>query len=244
MTQPRLRTTERHPPPYPLNEFPTGFAETIGKRIIYLLATRPKPNIAGSDWEQTFAHGINAEWSPTNTGLDDVSLGTCAWGAKTLQTTKPFTVTTVRIIAGRNSPDYSYGERPEDPDILGSMALGIWNERVNNAKSNFRHVRNVVLLKGTNWTDFSVFEFTTPFFEPTQYHWKYNKGKNLEGFDNTSGEHRFTWQPHGAQFTIKQPVPADRLRFRIEKIPPPTIDSIDEFLDRSGYDDSWVSVVD
>lgn len=242
MPGPRLRTPDRYPPPYPLNRFPSDFASKVGKRLIYLLATRPNPSIEGDDWEQTFAAAIGANWKRTSTGLDDIDLGTCAWGAKTVKSTRPFTAENIRLISGRNSPDFSYGRRPDDPNLLGNMVLGIWNERVNNARSHYHHVRTVVLLKGIDWEQFSIYELPTEFYPIDRFRWEYNDNNNLRGFHKETGTHTFTWQPHGSQFTIIRPVPADKLRLRLRRPPSPTETSIEDFLDGLGYNDAWIRV--
>ncbi|MBM3145410.1 MAG: hypothetical protein FJ010_10650, partial [Chloroflexi bacterium] len=82
--KPRLRTVDKVKPPYPLNQFPSDFGYRLGKEIVYLIATKSPPDVAGSEWEQIFASCIGAEWKPSNVGLDDVVLGVCAWGAKTV----------------------------------------------------------------------------------------------------------------------------------------------------------------
>ena len=93
----------------------------IGREIVYLLATREKPTIEGEDWERIFAGSIGAEWKPSNVGLDDIVLGVFAWGAKTVKNPKPYTANTVRLISGRNSLKYSFGENKldADPQVLG-----------------------------------------------------------------------------------------------------------------------------
>ena len=83
---PRLRTVDKVKPPYQLNQFPADFGQKLGKEIVYLLATKSTPSLEGSEWEQIFASCIGAEWKPSNVGLDDVILGVCAWGAKTMTT--------------------------------------------------------------------------------------------------------------------------------------------------------------
>ena len=52
---PRLRTVNKSIPPYPLNRFPPDFPFSLGKQIVYLLATKGKPSLQGSEWEEIFA---------------------------------------------------------------------------------------------------------------------------------------------------------------------------------------------
>ena len=108
--RPRLRTVEKYEPLYPLNKFPQDFPLRLGKEIIFYLATRRTPRIEGSDWEEIFARIIGAEWKPSNVGLDDIVFEQTAWGAKTVKNKRPSTAQRVRLISGRNSPVFSYGD--------------------------------------------------------------------------------------------------------------------------------------
>lgn len=238
---PRLRTVEKVKPPYPLNQFPSGFGVNLGKEIVYVLATKSTPDIAGSEWEQIFANCIGAEWKPSNVGLDDVVLGNCAWSAKSIKTSKPHTQKTVRLISGRNSPSYSYDQKnlDVDPQILGDLVLEIWNSRVDALRAKFSHLRTVVLIKSKDLTELAVFEFDTVLYPTDQFVWQENEEGNLEGYHRATKIHRFTWQPHGSQFTILEPVPDDCLLVKIKK--PPKLDKA-EVLKTLSYNDSWITV--
>lgn len=104
---PRLRNVNKVTPPFPLNNFQDDFGITLGKEIIYLLATKGKPVLEGQEWEEIFANCIGAQWKPSNVGLDDVIIESCAWGAKTVKSTNPSRQKIVRLISGRNSPVFS-----------------------------------------------------------------------------------------------------------------------------------------
>ena len=215
----------------------------LGKEIIFYLATRRTPRIEGSDWEEIFARIIDAEWKPSNVGLDDVVLRQTAWGAKTVKNPKPATVKKIRLISGRNSPVYSYGDQKvaeRDENELGEKVLEIWNERVSGVKKQFKHLRTVVLIKGEGLQEVSVFEFDTVRYLPADYWWQWNERKNLEGYSKLTDEHLFTWQPHGSQFTIIEHVPEKRLTIRVKK--PPIVDS-SKVLDGINFDDSWVEII-
>lgn len=98
----------------------------LGREVVYHLATRTAPILEGTDWEQIFARLIGARWKPSTVGLDDVVLEQTAWGAKTVKNNNPATASKVRLISGRNSPVYSFGDRVVsdcDPNDLGPMAL-------------------------------------------------------------------------------------------------------------------------
>lgn len=238
---PRLRTVDKVKPPYPLNQFPFDFGHKLGREIIYLLATRPTPSLEGSDWEQIFASCIGAEWKPSNVGLDDVVLGICAWGAKTVKSPHPHKAETVRLISGRNSPSYSFDQQNLDADAqeLGNAVLKIWNARVESIRAKFSHLRTVVLIKSNDLTELAVFETDTIFYPLDNYIWRRNQRGNLEARDKVSNIHRFTWQPHGSQFTIIESIPKECLLINVK--PPHKLDK-DDVLKAINFDSKWITV--
>jgi len=240
--RPKLRTVEKAIPPFLLNEFPKDFPFILGKEIVYLLASKGKPTLEGEDWEAIFATCIGAEWKPSNVGLDDVILGNTAWGAKTVKATNPATAKKVRLISGRNSPVYSFGETIDihaNPNAVGVSVLEIWNERVSAIREKFQNLRTVVLVKSNDLTEVVVFEFDTIRYDPELFVWKWNKNGNLIGIEKSTNEHRFTWQPHGSQFTIIEEIPEKSLIINIKQ--PETLDK-EEILKALGFDKSWISV--
>lgn len=240
---PKLRTVEKYAAPYPINNFPSDFALNLGKEIVYLLASRGTPRLEGSDWEEIFARLIGAQWKPSNVGLDDVVLEQTAWGAKTVKNKRPSTVSKVRLISGRNSPVYSFGDREVsecDPNDLGEKVLSIWNERVAGIRKLYKHVRTVVLVKSDDLLELAAFEFETIIYTTDRFWWQWNDRNNLEGYTKSGDVHTFTWQPHGSQFTIIEDVPDQRLAIRIKQ--PPLLDR-NEVLTAIKFDDSWVEVI-
>ena len=240
---PKLRTVRKTISAFPLNEFPKDFPFLLGKELIYLLASKGKPELEGSDWENIFANCIGAVWKPSNVGLDDVVLGNTAWGAKTVKATKPSEKKKVRLISGRNSPVYSFGERIDvaaDPNDIGKLVLEIWNERVSAIREKFKHLRTVVLIKSNDLSEVVVFEFDTIRYDTELYKWEWNKNNNLVGIDKRTGEHKFTWQPHGSQFTIIEEAPKKSLIIRIKQ--PKPLDK-EQILKALGFDKSWITVI-
>jgi len=244
MKSPRLRNVEKYIPPYPINKFPKNFAIDLGKEIVYILASRGKnARLEGSDWEEIFARLVGAKWKPSNVGLDDIVLEQNAWGAKTVKNRRPSTVSKVRLISGRNSPVYSFGDKEVsecDPNVLGEKILAIWNERVASIRKFYKHVRTVVLIKSNDLLELVAFEFDTVLYLSDQYWWQWNERNNLEGFNKNADQHIFTWQPHGSQFTIIENVPEERLAIKIK--PPPQLDR-DVILKSINFDESWVQVL-
>jgi hypothetical protein len=236
--QPRLRQATKTAPLYPLNKFHSNFMPSLAKHLCAHLAVRSDSDLEGKDWEKIFADCIGATWSPSNIGLDDIThLGSStAWGAKTVKGKVPTTAEamaraksqTVRLISGRNSPTYSYAEsidpKKSDPAQVGEMVIDIWNARVKEVRAKFANLRTVVLIKGPDLLSVTVFEFDTDMYISSDFIWTWNKNGNLEGhFDS---EHKFTWQPHGSQFTIIEEVPSDALKIQIKKPSPISIDSV------------------
>lgn len=81
---------------------------------------------------------------------------------------------------------------------------------------------------------------SVPVNDPTAYEWRWNKQHNLQGLDKADNQHHFTWQPHGAQFTIIEEVPENRLALRLKQ--PPALKP-DAVLATFGFDPSWVQVI-
>jgi len=243
---PKLRNVEKYQPPYPLNKFPANFAVCLGRELVYHLAARGTPRLEGPDWEEIFARLVGAQWQPSNVGLDDIVYQQCAWGAKTVKSKVPCKTKRVRLISGRNSPVYSYGDSAitgVDPDELGGKILSIWNARVTDVRKKFAHVRTVVLVKSDDLLEVAVFETETSLYRAENYKWSWNKKRNLEGYEvrpDKTEIHKFTWQPHGSQFTIIEEVPEKRLALRIRKPPPLDRRKVLEALE---FDESWVQVL-
>lgn len=239
---PRLRTVDKSLPPFPLNKFPKDFPFILGKELVYLLASKGKAILEGPEWEAIFATCIGADWKPSNVGLDDVIQGNTAWGAKTVKALKPSKQTKVRLISGRNSPVYSFGDTIDitaDPNIVGKSVLDIWNERVSAIREKFQNLRTVVLIKSNDLTEVVVFEFDTIRYDPELFVWEWNKNGNLIGIEKSKEQHRFTWQPHGSQFTILEEVPDNSLIITIKK--PETLNK-EDVLTALGFDKSWISI--
>jgi hypothetical protein len=238
---PKLRTVNHIKPPFPLNRFPSNFHIEFGKEVIFLLASKSKASLEGPEWERIFAHSIGGSWTPSNVGLDDITLGNCAWSAKSVKSNNPEKQSRIRLISGRNSPTYSYGENnilKIDPNELGEQVLSIWNERVSFVRAKHEHLRTVVLIKGKEFDTFGIFEFDTVRYDSELINWRWNKNNNLEGYDQYDF-HLFTWQPHGSQFTIIENAPDDAIIIKIKK--PPVLDK-DAVLKNMGFNKSWISV--
>ena len=243
MKSPKLRDSKRliTYEPYPINEFPDSLITKIAGKIVYLLHTVRK-DLSGNDVGDIFAEAINAEHLASPVGIADVVLNKMAWSIKTVKSANPENTTNVRLISGRCSPDFSYGITDPHIDVnrTGQAVLNIWNERVNIAQDNYSRVRTLVLVRNLDLSKFLLFEEDNHRFPTNNYEWIVNKNGNLEGKDKSNQEHKFTWQPHGSQFTIITNVPNSKVIFEIRKPPVMTPESVLKSLD---FDESWVKII-
>ena len=228
--------------PYPLGEIPDDVLIEIGKQVVHRLALGTG-DIKGDDFGTIFAHSIGGTHRSSPLGVADVECGNCAWSVKTVKGTKPFTVPQVRLISGRNSPDYSHGIANPRADIqaTGRAVLTIWNERVNEALKEFDDLRIAVLIRNIDTRQFVIFEEESQRFVPNNYEWSYTPSENLAGRDRHTGVHHFTWQPHGGQFTVLRDVPPAKRRFTITReVPTITPDAI---LESVGFGEDWIDIL-
>ena len=224
---------------YPTNEIPDNVVTEIGAHIIYLLALGRK-DITGTGWGDTLALALQAIHLDSPVGIADVVKERMAWSAKTIKTTSPLNIDTVRLISGRCSPDYSYGIANPHDDIqkTGRAVLGIWNERINIAQDNYNPIRTSVLIRSNDLSTFTLFEEEVQRYRTSDFIWEVNDNGNLIGKHAETGVTKFTWQPHGSQFTIHTKVPANAIKFKIRK--PPRIEK-ENILKSIAFDHSWIT---
>lgn len=243
MQRPKLRDNKGRGPfeLYPLGQVPDEIIYHIGKWMTYHFAVG-KSDIDGEDWGDIFAKSIGGEHLGKPLGLADVVLEGMAWSVKSVSLAKPHTVKKIRAISGRCSPDYSYGiDNPhEDVARTGAAVLAIWNERINIAKEKFEPLRTSILVRNFNSLEFLLFEHETVRYNTSDFTWRVNKNGNIEGFDTLTNIHKFTWQPHGSQFTILYDIPLSARKFRIKR--PPVLD-FEDTMTNIGFDISWVTIL-
>lgn len=225
---------------YPLNVIPPEIITKIGGYLVYLLYIGRK-DVSGNDWGDAFADSISGIHLDSPVGIADVVLDKNCWSAKTVKVKDPFSISNVRLISGRCSPDYSYGITDPHKDVqkTGEAVLNIWNERINIATDHYSSVRTAVLVRSYDCLSYRLFEEDTQRFRTTDYHWEVNANGNLIGLDR-NGRVCFTWQPHGSQFTIHTEVPESAIKFQIKQ--PPTISKAD-VLKVVEFDESWVQII-
>lgn len=227
---------------YPLNEIPNDIIVKICSHIVYLVGVG-RTDLSGDDFGDAFADAVNGTHYASPVGIADVGVEHIAWSAKTVKNKNPFDATAVRLISGRNSPDYSYGIEDPHADVqrTGDAVLGIWNERINIAFSKFKSLRTIILVRNNDLTQFTLFEEDTRQVRIADYRWEVNKNGNFIGIEKSTKKQRFTWQPHGSQFTIRTEIPLNAKKFDLKR---PTPLSKNAFLVNLKYDDTWVHMLD
>jgi hypothetical protein len=95
------------------------------------------------------------------------------------------------------------------------------------------------MVKSQDLLEVLVFEFLTVGYKPENYNWKWNGRGVLEGFDTTTSQHKFSWQPTGTQFTIIETVPKQGLIIKIKK---PKKLNREKVLKELGFNEKWVTV--
>lgn len=243
MEHPKLRDSKKRitEEPYPINELPDDLIVRICGYLVHLLYVGRK-DISGTDWGNAFADAINGIHLDSPVGIADVVLGKMAWSMKTVKALKPFETANIRLISGRCSPDYSYGISDPHADIQRTerAVLGIWNERINIAQDSYNPLRTSTLVRSNDMTNFCLFEEDCHRYCTSDYVWKVNPNGNLVGSNIGTEEVCFTWQPHGAQFTIHTHVPENAIKFSLKQ--PPRLAKQD-ILNTIGFDSSWVNIL-
>lgn len=240
----RLRgSSRRRGELWPLGEIPNEVIYGIARQFVHRIAIG-HGDITGDDFGTIFGEAIDGHHRERPLGIADVEKENCAWSVKTIKNGNPSHLTRTRLISGRNSPDYSMGisDPRANATETGRAVLSIWNARVNEALDEFEDLRVLVLIRNFPERNFVVFEEEAHRFTHADYRWSFNKRGNLEGHDIAHSEHRFTWQPHGSQFTIIRNVPAHAKKFSINRNVP--LIQMQHVMNLTKYDESWVSIID
>ena len=240
---PRVRTRdgiEKHEP-YPLSEFPAEVIQSICKRIVHIRAVG-LADIAGNHFSRIFADSFSGQsYGNKPVGIADVSWNGCCWSVKTVQHKEPHEAKSIRLISGRNSPVFSSGITDPFVDLqaTGQSVLDVYNERINTAKWDHGDTRMVVLLRNMRSQEFTLFERPIVPFVAQDYTWELNERGNFRGMRGDT--QMFTWQPHGSQFTIHEPVPPSATKFKINR--EPGMLEMEYVLRKVGFNPDWVEVL-
>ena len=227
---------------YPLGNIPHDYIIEIGKWIAYRYAFG-KTDIDGEDWGDIFAKAIGGQHLSKPLGLADVEYEGMAWSVKSVKNSNPHKCKSIRVISGRCSPDYSYNiSNPhEDVNQTGRAVLNIWNERVNIAKDVYEPLRISILVRNPDKLEYLVYEEDAARYNTNNYIWKSNKNGNIEGYEIATEKHKFTWQPHGSQFTVLYDIPPSAIKFKVKR--PPVFD-FEQTLNQMGFDSSWIEILE
>ncbi len=227
--------------PYPLGQFPDKLLYDIARQLVHRLAIGHS-DITGDDFGTIFATAMGGVHRGRPLGIADVDFNGCAWSVKTVKAERPFEIPVVRLISGRNSPDYSLGisDPRANPENTGRAVLSVWNARVNEAMDKYDDLRIVIMVRNMETREFLIFEEEAQRFTPTEFSWSFNRRGNLEGHNRTNATHEFTWQPHGSQFTVLRHVPASARRFKIN----PNVPMVqpDTILASIRFKPEWITV--
>lgn len=243
MDEPKLRGNRpRRRGPYAFGQIPDEVLTKIAKQIVHRLAIGMS-DITGDDFGTIFANSIEGDHRSSPLGIADVGWDGCGWSVKTVKYAKPFKRGLVRLISGRNSPDFSHGiENPhEDIQNTGRAVLSIWNARVDEALNEFDELRIVTFIRNIDTREFVIFEDDAQRFIPDNYEWRYSKRKTLHGFEKSTDVHRFTWQFSGGQFTVLRDVPASSRQFAITPHVP--IITLTEVLNHVRFREDWIDIL-
>ena len=239
---PRLRgSSGTQQGPWPIGQVPDEILYEIGKRFVHCYAIG-RNDISGGDFGNIFAAATKGTHYDSPIGLTDVALHSSGWSVKTVKSPNPFNQSRVRLISGRNSPDYSFGISNPRADIqkTGDAVLAIWNSRLNASRCTHADLRVLVLIRNMQSKEFVLFEDETRQYIPANYAWKLNENGNIQGHQVSDDRHCFTWQFHGGQFTIVRDVPGSARCFRINKDVSPIPEK--DVLQAINYQQNWIQL--
>lgn len=233
--------------PWPVGEIPDRVVVALGREIVGWRAMGNKDHGTGFGdvFGDTFAEAISGEHLSSPLGLIDVADNGTGWSLKTIKMKDIRRAGVDRFISGRISPDYSLGitDPRKNPEATGQAVLVVWNQRLNASLDQVNELRLACLVRDQKLRDFCLFEQPLTQFPTGDYTWQYetrsrNANENLQGYEKATGEHRFTWQPHGSQFTVKRPRPGSARYFRIVKnVPVATKESVLKWI---GFCENWI----
>ena len=210
----------------------SSFAQELGKDLTFLLATRGRLELDNEEWARMLELAMRAE-SPDRAIL---------LRARCFRVRHTFEIHHVSLANTLHLPvdyDKAVGECAADPNSLGAMILEAWNKSLT-IVCGFDEERFSVLFAGMDSPCAVFFEVPIVSFEPSEYVWEWNEDGGLDGYEKETDVQRFTWQPHGSQFTVISRVPDNRLKLRIKQ--PPLLDR-DAVLTQLKFDPSWVEIV-
>ncbi len=168
--------------PWPVGRIPAHVIKEIGRQIVFRLAIG-RTDVSGGEFSEFFANAVEGADYSSPLGLADVGVNGTGWSVKTVKANNPHSARKVRLISGRNSPDYSFGISDPRADLqaTGSAVLSIWNSRLNAARRDHGDLRIIVLIRNMEAREFTIFEDEINRFIDSEYEWHLNRNNNLEG---------------------------------------------------------------
>ncbi len=210
----------------------SSFVQELGKDLTFLLATRGRLELDNEEWARTLERATRSESS----GRAILRRARC------FRVWHPFATRHVSLTNTLHLPvdfDKAVSECAADPNKLGAMILETWNKSLSVVRG-FDEERFSVLFAGKDSSSAVFFEVPIVSFEPSEYVWEWNEDEGLDGYEKGTDVQRFTWQPHGSQFTVISRVPDNRLKLRIRR---PQLLDRDSVLEQLKFDPSWVEIV-
>ncbi len=214
------------------DETSVAFAQELGKDLTFLLATRGKLELDNEEWARMLERAARTESS--NRAV--LRRARCFRVWHPFETRHVSLTNTLKLSAEFHEL-LRNGE--SDSNKFGAMILDAWNKSLSVARG-FDEERFSVLFAGMNSSCAAFFEIPIISYEPSEYDWDWNEDDGLDGYVKGTCCQRFTWQPHGSQFTITTVIPDNRLKLRIRQ--PPRLDR-EEVLTQLRFDPSWVEIV-
>lgn len=240
---PRLRgSSGAQQGPWPTGQIPDCVLYAIGKHLVHGYAIG-RNDLSGGDFGDIFATAINGTHYDSPIGLTDVALNDSGWSIKTVKSAKPFQQSKIRLISGRNSPDYSFGISDPRADIqkTGDAVLAIWNSRLNASRQTHADLRTLVLIRNMESKEFVLFEDEARQYVTGDYAWKLNENDNIQGHRVSDDRHCFTWQFHGSQFTVVRDVPGSARCFKIDRNVP--LITKEDIWNVINYQQNWIQLI-
>ena len=100
--------------------------------------------------------------------------------------------------------------------------------------------RMLVFIRDMVTRQFTIFEREIVKYPVNNFDWIVNNHGNFEAYE--SDRHAFTWQSHGSQFTIIEPVPEGATKFRITRNVP--VLSMSQIIRLTRFKPDWVEILD
>jgi hypothetical protein len=236
---------------HPFNEISNEFIYEFAKKIISKKSVGID-RIEGKAFEKFICEIFKTKWKGSNDGLIDAEIQNVGFSVKSLLFNFPLAKKdgnhkVFRVCIGRCSPiffnDSYIGKNNTSPKEAAKIILSIWNERLLKAKNKCKEFRSITILKSEDLEHWCIFETKPSIYNVDSFSWNWstrkNKGKLTTNLEGINGEIKLTWQPHGSQFSLTQPVPKNNRVFTIKNH---QIISETAILKSVGFNSNWIKI--